>query len=1437
MQNEYLQIKNQRDDIDISTGVVTFIDDDFLTVLSGNRGFYNMIGYSQVQLKILQRNRMTNLMNYDVGEYAKDSLKRQLKNGHDIELQFNMARKDGETRCFFLSGYAMENRNNYHTLVCEIVDITEIKELKNEFNTKAYGLKILTNSIPGGVASICYDDNFTVLYANDEFYKMGGYTKDEFETIFLNDAIHFIYLDDRLKLAKTIGIQISTGNEVNAEFRIVRKNGSIAWVMLKATCMSKQSGVPVFQCVLIDITQKQRYNEELKQVKKEMEMITENMSGGVVTIMFDEGFSILSANNNFYAMTGYTKDEYYRKCIDKLIYPIHPSDRPKFMEVIQKQALNQKKLDAEYRLIKEDGSDCWIIFKGDFIGQIENIPVYQCVLIENTTVKIISEETKKAKKELNNIADSLPIGIATLQIDDKINTIYANEAYFSLAGYTKEEGRFLTKNYLETILYPEDKERVISKIFIQATTKKDIDIEARIIKNDKSIAWIQIRGSKMSIIDKCIYQCAFTDITEHKMEIITTEIEREHYRIISEQSNDIIYKYDIQNDCMVYSSKYKEIYDRNPVIHGFLRDFLSRNTIHPNDMERFKELVEEIYSDKKHYYKEIRIKDRDGKYSWNSIEGSSIFENGHAIMSVGKITNIHEKKKEKEDLIWNSGHDELTQLFNKNKIQALIQNTIRNSSNDECHAMLVVDVDNFKNINDRLGYVFADNILVEAASAIAKLVGDAGVVGRFSGDEFIIFLKNITSEDMIIAAANSICKMFKNIYCGEEDECSLSSSVGISSYPKDGGNYYELLNSADRALHSVKSTGKNNYKFYDPKSDFEYHIKRNNSRKTKDSGKSLIRQSFNTDSLAGNIFEILFETKDIKSAINLSLSLIGKKLDLSGVSIFEASYENRLDEFEFEWFEDSYIVGKNELVDAYARQFNNYGNFFKEDGLFVCNDIKGVEEDNENVAEYFKNSKVKAIIQCAFYENGAYKGFASFYDCKKHAWSESEIESIILITKMLWSYLTKYHEQEKIHNLVYLDSLTGVPNLQKFNIEVETLLKKGQLNNYAIISFDIEKFKFINDTYGYEEGNKALAYVTSVITSILKEKEMFARVSADNFVALINCDDKDKFLMKLKEANARIQYIANSNDKKYRVVLSCGIYVIQKEDNDVTIMIDRANIARKTVKGLHESSFAFYSEIVHSQMAKEIEIENVMEEALNNKEFEIYAQPKVKLSSKEIVGAEALVRWERQEYGLIEPDYFIPIFEKNGFIVELDFYVFEEVHKKMRQWLNEGKNVLPMSINLSRAHLRDGQFIERLLELSEKYDIPTSLIEIELSENVFMDDIQKLLIYIHKLKQLGYKISLDDFGAGYSSLNLLKDLPVDVLKIDSEFFRSNSDHKREKIIIESIVEMTKKLGITALTEGVETEEQCAFLEKIGCDLVQGFVFSKPMPMKEFEEIL
>ncbi|MBY1407178.1 EAL domain-containing protein, partial [Clostridioides difficile] len=295
-------------------------------------------------------------------------------------------------------------------------------------------------------------------------------------------------------------------------------------------------------------------------------------------------------------------------------------------------------------------------------------------------------------------------------------------------------------------------------------------------------------------------------------------------------------------------------------------------------------------------------------------------------------------------------------------------------------------------------------------------------------------------------------------------------------------------------------------------------------------------------------------------------------------------------------------------------------------------------------------------------------------------------------------------------------------------------------------------------------------------------------------------------------------------------------YKISKSDNDINTIMDRANTARKTIKGGHKNSFAFYDKEMHKKILKEKEIENSMVDALNNGEFIVYFQPKYSLSDYQIIGAEALVRWDNPQKGLIPPIEFIPVFERNGFIVNIDFYVFEEVCKKIREWMDEGQKVVPISVNLSRMHFVNSNFIEKFKLIVDKYKIPTRLIELELTETAVLDNIEGLLDTMNNLKEKGFVISMDDFGTGYSSLNLLKELPVDILKLDRAFFTEKDESNNEKIVISNVIKMAKELKMKVISEGVETISQVEFLKQIGCDMVQGYLFSKPMPVKEFEKI-
>ncbi len=262
-------------------------------------------------------------------------------------------------------------------------------------------------------------------------------------------------------------------------------------------------------------------------------------------------------------------------------------------------------------------------------------------------------------------------------------------------------------------------------------------------------------------------------------------------------------------------------------------------------------------------------------------------------------------------------------------------------------------------------------------------------------------------------------------------------------------------------------------------------------------------------------------------------------------------------------------------------------------------------------------------------------------------------------------------------------------------------------------------------------------------------------------------------------------------------------------------------------------SCVFYDDLDRVQMLKEKKMENTMEQALANGEFIVYLQPKINLAKSEIVGAEALVRWNSPKDGLISPGEFIPFFEKNGFIVKLDLYVFDCVCRLLKDWNARGIKAVPISVNLSRNHLSDPQFLERFEAIQKKYGVASSLLEFELTETVVFENLELLKNVIEQIHAAGFQCSMDDFGSGYSSLNVLKEIPVDILKLDGVFFDKEGD-PRGNDVVESAIELARKLGMKTVAEGVETFSQVEFLKNAACDMVQGYVFSKPLSIENFE---
>lgn len=423
---------------------------------------------------------------------------------------------------------------------------------------------------------------------------------------------------------------------------------------------------------------------------------------------------------------------------------------------------------------------------------------------------------------------------------------------------------------------------------------------------------------------------------------------------------------------------------------------------------------------------------------------------------------------------------------------------------------------------------------------------------------------------------------------------------------------------------------------------------------------------------------------------------------------------------------------------------------------------------------------------------------------------------------------------ERLRYLADYDVLTGIYNKNKFVEETKILLAENPDEKMAFVRMDIDRFQLINAFYGTEEGDKVLKFMAETVKGFAKkyEKVSYGRLEADVFA----------ICLPYKEAKETLDhvYAIRNHFKQYPlefdIVPAFGVYVIEDKELPIEIMLDRAKLAAKTIKGQYLNNYAFYSDDIGLALEEEQQIVNEMANALEKEQFLVYFQPKYNVKSRQPVGAEALVRWEHPEMGMISPGKFIPIFEKNGFITKLDYFVWNRVCFMLRGWLDEGEKPNPVSVNVSRVNLFNPNIVRIICDLVDSYDIPRELLQLELTESAYADATLAMKDKVQTLREEGFQVLMDDFGSGYSSLNVLKDIEVDVLKIDMRFFESTDVGGRGENIVASIVRMAKWLDIPTIAEGVEKEEQVEFLKNIGCEYVQGYYFAKPMPAYAYNSI-
>lgn len=435
---------------------------------------------------------------------------------------------------------------------------------------------------------------------------------------------------------------------------------------------------------------------------------------------------------------------------------------------------------------------------------------------------------------------------------------------------------------------------------------------------------------------------------------------------------------------------------------------------------------------------------------------------------------------------------------------------------------------------------------------------------------------------------------------------------------------------------------------------------------------------------------------------------------------------------------------------------------------------------------------------------------------------------LIFVGSMLAFQIYKNRQQAKLKRIAFVDDITGGNTYGKFLISVESIIKTHPDSQFYLFKFDIDHFKYINSFHGFDFGDKVLSKIYHTFQEKLGENEVMGRISGDHFIVLIEdaSEERLKGLMDLVQREGGIP-----------LYLSAGIYKITDPTESLNLMVDKASTAAETAKNAIGKKFEFYSEEYDKKVINNERLKMEVKNAFDNDEMVPFFQPKVDINTGKVVAAEALARWITSDGKIVPPFEFIPLCEQTGLIIELDQIIWEKAMRFLRQRLDNGQHCVPVSVNLSRLHLLDPNFFEKVKTLVKKYNIPAKLIEFELTESAVFDNLNLIFTLIKQFHEAGFKVSMDDFGSGYSSLNMLKDIPIDVLKIDKEFLNQSTDNTRQRIIFSTIIQMAEKLNIQVVAEGVETEEHVQLMKDAGCFIAQGYYYSKPVDEKTFEKIL
>ena len=885
-------------------------------------------------------------------------------------------------------------------------------------------------------------------------------------------------------------------------------------------------------------------------------------------------------------------------------------------------------------------------------------------------------------------------------------------------------------------------------------------------------------------------------------------------------------EYDPSRDVLTF---YDFAQSRREVLAGYLNaDHPARAAIFAEDRWQMRALL----TGELHGPLELRFVTHDGSFLFREIDAHPVHDPARGTYYVGYAKDITAEKQRVQELLQQAHHDSLTQLYNNRTGKELISHYLQSKDPFTSCGMLVIDLDFFKNVNDCYGHLFGDKVLQEFARLLRTLFRPSDILMRAGGDEFVVFLKDVPNTTLL-KKTRQLSESVRRIVFKDNDY-RMTCSIGACFLPENvsGYSYDQLFENADWALYQAKSNGRNQYVFCD---NLRRYAETAQAPETTD-----IDVRYLHNDLISTAFELFEKENNFESAIALFLKIVGIRLQLDRITIVNTKINERSISSQFQWASPHAPEVKPQNVSFTKEDFLTLYKSYDEYGTTVLQ-ADNMEMYSPAGRALLMQGDAKTIVYAAMYTEGEYQGAIAYVVCgSKRFWTIQNRRELGEITKIINAYLTKHLAVNAVSRGMVsppeFDRLTGLLAFTRFKEEISHKIVGGYAKGFQIFYCDFENFKYFNEKYSYATGDQLLKDFSDFLIGAARHwgECYLCRVVGDQFVFYLSCRDPEGPLHYADQLCREFEEYQARHYPEVRLRVRMGVYTIEPSCTSASSAIDKANFARKQVRSDTRAPAVLYDKKLEATQTLTGELLNGLTQAMENGEFRLYLQPKFSPKDFTVIGAEALTRWVKPDGTIVYPDQFIPILEATGRIVDLDLYMFEKVAEFIKHNAQAGHRLLPIAVNASVVLARENAPTQGYSEILEKHNVSARMLEIELTETAVVTEYDRVKRLLSSFQSGGMQTSLDDFGAGYSVLNSVMDIPVNTIKLDRLFLTRCISNPRGTSFLREIVQMVKRLGYNVICEGIETEEQVELLRSLDCDGAQGFWFSKAIPAEEFE---